>query len=146
MDDKDLQNPKEEPTSIFTDDDFDVDIYDKHIKHARNAIFATAGIILLSAIVLFFKLPQEYEYWWVDLILYSSFIGGFIALGFWTKKRPYYAIICALALYGIFIAMNAYFDIKTLYSGFIIKIVTIVYLVKGLSDAKAAEEMQQLRK
>jgi peptidoglycan/LPS O-acetylase OafA/YrhL len=147
MEDKDLQNLSKERDSIFTEDDFDIGIYDKHIRQARNAIFVTAGVILLSLIVtLIASSKEENEYLWIDLLLYGAFIIGFIALGFWTKNRPYYAIICALILYLIFIVLNAIVDIKTLFSGIIFKIMIIVYLVKGINDAKAAEEMRQLRK
>jgi peptidoglycan/LPS O-acetylase OafA/YrhL len=147
MEDKDLQNLSKEPDSIFTEEDFDIGIYDKHIRQARNAIFVTAGVILLSLIVtLIASSKEENEYLWIDLLLYGAFIIGFIALGFWTKNRPYYAIICALILYLIFIGLNAIGDIKTLFSGIIFKILIIVYLVKGINDAKAAEEMRQLRK
>ncbi len=135
-----------EESSIFSEDDFSVGIYDKHIRQARNAIFVTAGLILLSVIILMFNLPEVYEYLWVDLLFYGTFIGGFVALGFWTKKKPYNAIIGALILYGAYIAINAYLDIKTLYSGIILKIIIISLLVKGLSDAKAAQEMQLLKR
>jgi hypothetical protein len=147
MDDKELKDPKDENTSIFTDEDFDIGIYDKHIRQARNAIFVTAGVIFLSLIVMLIaSSKEENEYLWIDLLLYGVFIIGFIALGLWTKNRPYYAIICALILYLIFIGLNAIGDIKTLFSGIIFKIIIIVYLVKGINDAKTAEEMRQLRK
>ncbi len=146
MENLENQNSTEETASIFTEDDLSIGIYDKHIRQARNAIFATAGIILLGLIIYSVNVPSEYEYLWIDLLFYGVFIGGFIALGFWTKKKPYSAITYALILYGIFIAVNAYFDVKTLYSGIIFKIIIISLLVKGLSDAKAAQELQQLKK
>jgi hypothetical protein len=145
MKNQELQNSTEPPNSIFSEDDFSIGIFDKHIRQARNAIFVTAGLILLSATILLFNLPEGYDYWWVDLIFYGTFVGGFIALGFWTKKKPYYAITSALILYGLFIGINAYLDTKTLYSGIILKIVIISLLVKGLSDAKAAQEMQKFK-
>jgi hypothetical protein len=144
MENQELHNTNEEPTSIFSEEDFSVDIYDKHIRQARNAIFITAGLILLSVIILVFTIPEGYDYIWIDLLFYGIFIGGFIALGFWTKKKPYFAIISALILYGVFIGINAVLDIKTLFSGIILKIIIISLLVKGLSDAKGAQEMKQL--
>jgi len=66
-----------------------------------------------------------------------------VVLGFWTKKKPYYAIICALILYGIFIILNAVVDITSIYKGIIFKIAVIVFLIKGLKDAKAAQEMKE---
>jgi hypothetical protein len=40
--------------------------------------------------------------------------------------------------------MNAAVDIKTLFSGIILKIIIIVILVKGLSDAKEAQERREI--
>ena len=133
--------------TIFTAEDFTMQGYDKHIRQARNTIFAVAGLVLLSLFILCFTIPEGYEYLWIDICLYGLFTAGFIVLGFWTKKKPYYAIIGALGLYGLLIALNAYFDISTLYKGIILKIVIIVFLIKGVRDAKEAQEMQnQIKK
>jgi hypothetical protein len=137
-------NINNEQASIFTEHDFSIDIYDKHIKQARNALFATAGMLALSLIILATTVPEGYDSLWIDIIFWSIFIGGFIALGFWTKKKPYYAIVGGLMLYGIFIGINAYFEISTLFKGLIFKIIIIGILIKGLSDAKAAQDMQQI--
>lgn len=137
--------PKEE-TSIFSEDDFSIGIYDRHIRRARNAIFACAGILLLSLIILAASLPPGYNDFWMDAIFWGVFIAGFIALGLWTKKKPYYAIIGALILYGISIAINGFLDPVTIIKGIIFKIIIIVLLIKGLSDAKAAQEMQKIRR
>jgi hypothetical protein len=94
-------------------------------------------VIILAATV-----PAEYEYLWLDLLIWGAFIAGFIVLGFWTKKKPYYAIIGALILYGVFILLNAIFDVTTIYKGIIFKIAVIVFLVKGLNNAKEAQQMK----
>ena len=111
---------------------------------ARQEIpsFFAAGVLLLSVIIVCFTVPAGYEYLWIDLTIYGLFIAGFVALGFWTKKRPYYAIICALILYGLLIALTAYVDISSIFKAIIFKIIIIVYLIKGLSDAKEAQYMQ----
>ncbi len=128
--------------TIFTEDDFISQGYDKHIRQARNAIYAVAIFLMLNVIFLVATLPGSYEYLWLDLLLWGSFIAGFIILGLWTKKKPYYAIVGALLLYGIFIALNAVLDVSTLWKGVIFKIAIIVYLIKGMSDAKEAQEMK----
>ena len=129
------------PESIFTEEDFSMQGYDKHIRQARNAIFVAAGVVLISLLVLCFTISADYEYLWIDICIYGAFIAGFIVLGFWTKTKPYYAIISALILYALLIALFAYFDITTLYKGFLFKIFIIVYLAKGLGDAKEAQEI-----
>ncbi len=125
--------------TIFTEEEFSLQRYDKHIRQARNCIFVVAGIVLLNLIILCFNFPSGYDYLWVDLSVYGLFIAGFVALGFWTKKKPYHAIIGALILYGLFIALNAYIDISSIWKGLIFKVFIIVYLFKGLSDAKEAQ-------
>jgi hypothetical protein len=117
--------------------------YDKHIRQARNAIFVAAGILLLNVIILSFTVPPGYEYLWIDLLIWGTFIAGFIVLGLWTKKKPYSAIIGALILYGVFILLNALIDVSTIYKGIIFKVVIIVFLVKGLRDAKEAQQMKE---
>jgi peptidoglycan/LPS O-acetylase OafA/YrhL len=134
--------PEDNTQTIFTGDDFSMDGYDKHIRQARNAIFVAAGILLLNLIILLYNLPGGYEYAWIDILLWGAFIAGFIVLGFWTKKKPYYAIIGALVLYGGFILLNAVIDANTIFKGIIFKIAIIVYLIKALSDAKEAQQMK----
>jgi len=129
--------------TIFTGDEFSMEGYDKHIRQARNAIFAAAIILLLNVIILAVAVPDTYEYLWLDVLIWGAFIAGFVVLGFWTKTKPYYAIIGALILYGLFIILSAVVDITSIYKGIIFKIAVIVFLIKGLKDAKAAQEMKE---
>jgi len=50
--------------------------------------------------------------------------------------------VCALVLYGLFIVLNAVIDPTTIYKGIILKIVIIVTLIKGLNDAREAQQIQ----
>ena len=135
--------PEENAQTIFSEDEFSMQGYDKHIRQARNACFAAAILLLINVIILAATVPSEYEYLWFDLLLWGGFIVAFVLLGLWTKKKPYYAIISALVLYAGFIILNAVIDISSLYKGIIFKAVVIVFLVKGLKDAKAAQEMKE---
>ncbi len=136
------EQPADSNETIFTQEQFALEGYDKHIRQARNAIFA-AAIILALSLVFIMVTSGGYEYMWVDMLLWGGFIAGFVVLGFWTKKKPYTAIICALTLYGLFILLNAFLDISTIYKGIIIKVIIIVTLVKGLRDAKEAQQMRE---
>jgi len=129
--------------TIFNGDEFSMEGYDKHIRQARNAIFAAAIILLLNVIILAVAVPDTYEYLWLDVLIWGAFIAGFVVLGFWTKTKPYYAIIGALILYGLFIILSAVVDITSIYKGIIFKVAVIVFLIKGLKDAKAAQEMKE---
>ena len=128
--------------TIFSEEEFNIRGYDKHIRQARNAIFIAAGILALNVIILAATVPDYYEYIWIDFLVWGAFIAGFIALGLWTKKKPYSAIMGALILYALFIILNAVIDINSIYKGIIFKIVIIVFLVKGINDAREAQRMQ----
>jgi hypothetical protein len=135
-------NPEKNTETIFSGDEFTIQQYDKHIRQARNAIFAVAIILALSVIVMVGISPGGYEYLWIDILLWGAFIVAFVVLGLWTKKKPYYAIVSALVLYGFFIAFNAYLDPSTIMKGIFVKIIIIVFLVKGLRDAKEAQRLK----
>lgn len=136
-------HPENNSETIFNENEFSNEGYDKHIRQARNAIFAVAIIIFLSLVYLYFTLPEYYhEYFWIDCLVQGTFIAGFIFLGLWTKKKPFTSIVCALILYGLFIAMNAYFDPTTIYKGLIVKVIIVVFLIKGLTDAREAQRMK----
>ena len=142
------QTPEAQPTkneeSIFSGEEFNTAGYDKHIRQARNALYIAAGILVINLVILIYGYNELYvEYIWIDVVIWSLFIAGFILLGLWTTKKPYYAIIGGLILYGLFIALNAFIDITTLYKGIFMKIIIIGLLVKGINDAKAAQEMKE---
>jgi len=133
----------ENETSIFSEDEFSMQGYDKHIKQARNSLYAIAILLFISVGVLYFTNKDYAEYIWIDLLIYGGFIAGFVALGIWTKHKPYTAIICGLVLFGLFILLNAVIDPTTIIKGIIFKVIVIVLLIKGLNDAKAAQAMKE---
>jgi len=139
----DIKPAEQNEESIFSADEFSLKGYDKHIRQARNAIFTVAGLLLVNLAILYNTVPAGYEYIWLDFLIWGAFITGFIFLGFYTKKKPYYAIVGALCLYAAFIILNAVFDLSTLYKGVLFKIIIIVILVKGINDAKEAQELQK---
>ncbi len=128
--------------TIFTPDEFSLKSYNKHIKQARYTIFAVALLLIINLLVLCFTFNENYTYLWIDILLWSIFIAGFVLLGFWSKKKPYYAIIGTLCLYTLFIVLNAALDLSTLYKGILVKIIVFVLLIKGLNDAKEAQALQ----
>jgi hypothetical protein len=115
---KDQQPTETDNTaSIFTENEFSTVGYDKHIRQARNAIFWVAGLLTVNVAMLFLREGEVYEYMWVDFLIYGGFIGAFIFLGFFTKKKPYTAIIIALILYTLFILLNAVIEPMTIFKG-----------------------------
>jgi hypothetical protein len=134
--------PEDNTQTIFDADDFSMEGYDKHIRQARNACFISAALLLLNAIILFSKYPFDFSIMWLDYLLWAIYIGGFIFCGIWTSKKPYYAIIGALCVFGLFVIINAIIDPSTIIGGWIFKIAIVVTLIKGLGNAKDAQEMK----
>jgi hypothetical protein len=136
-------SPENNTETIFTTDEFSMEGYDKHIRHARNACYIGAAILLVNAIVLFYQYPFNLEVFWLDYLLWTLYIGGFIACGIWTKHKPYYAIIGGMIILGLFIVINAIIDPATIIGGWIYKLGIAVTLFKGLQDAKQAQQMKE---
>ncbi|HEX2629313.1 MAG TPA: hypothetical protein VHM26_09880, partial [Chitinophagaceae bacterium] len=74
----------------------------------------------------------------------------FIALGIWTKKKPYTAILTGLIIFTIMIIISVYNGseagtqglARSLTSGVLIKLIIFVTLIKAVNDAK---ELQKTR-
>ena len=71
--------------------------FESGIKNARTALFVTAALLfageLISAAIS--ELPFTFLFW--IIILIQS--GVFVALGFWTRTRPYAAIVTGLVFF-----------------------------------------------
>jgi hypothetical protein len=115
-------NQEKREDSIFSDEEFSMEGYDKHVRQARNTIFVAAGLLFVSTLFFYLGARNNDEYIWIDITIWASFIIAFILLGLWTKRKPYYAIIGAIILYTVFVILNARVDISTIYSGIIFKI------------------------
>jgi len=139
----DEQPAEQNQETIFTPEEFSLQGYDKHIRQARNTLFIAAAILLLNAVILFSNYPFDIEIMWFDYLLWLTYIGGFIALALWTKRKPYYAIIGGLILIGAFILVNAIIEPGTIFGGIIFKVAVVVFLIKGLRDAKEAQELKK---
>ncbi len=134
--------PEDNTQTIFTTDDFAMDGYDKHIRQARNACFISAALLLINAIILFSKYPFDISVFWLDYLLWAIYIGGFVFCAFLTKTKPYTAIIGALCVFALFIIVNAIINPASILGGIIFKIAICVTLIKGLGDAKEAQQMK----
>lgn len=116
--------------------------YESGIKNARTALFVTAALLfageLISAAIS--EIPFTFLFW--IIILIQS--GVFVALGFWTKTKPYAAIITGLVffilIWGLAIALSGF---KGALGGVIVKVIIIVYLAKAIGPAKAWEDSKR---
>jgi pheromone shutdown protein TraB len=124
--------------------------YQQTIKKARNMLFVAAGLIMLQYAIAIAYNPDIVNV--IDMGIMVFFVGSFVALAFWTKKKPYTAIVGGIVVFILFIvftvAIGAIFEgglgaFKNLVSGWWIKILIFVALIKPLKDAKELQEMME---
>ena len=130
--------PQEE--SIFQESDYSMEGYDKHIRNARNMLFIVAGVECIG----FFSVgdqPEPARSITIGILLFVVLV--FVGLAFWTKKKPFAALLTALILYGSLLLLDAVFDPSTIYKGLLLKIAIIVSLVTGLRNAKEAQDLKK---
>lgn len=118
--------------------------YETGIKKARTALFVTAGLLLLGEVLTISMEGLEWTPLMIGIVAIE--VGIFVALGFWTKTKPYSAIITGLVLFIIYwIAGIVISNGEGAYKGVIVKIIIVVYLVQAIKPAKAWEDSKKTR-
>jgi hypothetical protein len=126
---------------LFREEDFSMEGYDKHIRNARIMLFVLAGLTFLSiwTLVPFGDDPAK-----VFIAVFVAVVGGiFVALAFWTKKKPFTAILLALIIYVALEILAAFAQPATIFQGWIIKIAIVVMLIMGLQNARESQNMME---
>jgi predicted MFS family arabinose efflux permease len=114
------------------------------IKKARGWLIAV-GIIMFAMDMIFTfgvyadRLPQD---WKTRIAILSSVILlVFLALAYFTAKKPRLCLILGLVVFWGIQLYNAVQDPRSLTQGLIIKIFFTLALVKGLQSASRAENL-----
>lgn len=117
------------------------------IKKARNALFITAGLFLIWEAIAIGRagvplslLPP------IFIAIVVAEVGSFIGLAFWTKTKPYTAIVVGIILFVILWALAvavAEDKTKALIGGIIVRIIILVNLISALKPAKAWEDLKK---
>jgi len=116
--------------------------YETGIKKARNALFVTAAVIFIGELVSAGVSGIEITPLLIGIALFEA--GIFVGLGFWTKTKPYTAIIVGLIIFILmWVLAIAVTGGRAAYSGIIVRIIIISYLVSALKHAKAWEELKK---
>ncbi len=107
----------------------------KRIESARNTLYWIAGIFFVSGIFLF-AISQD------NAILVTNIIIAiiYLILAYFSKEKPFATLLSGLLLYILIITLNAIFDPSTLFSGIIIKIIILSFLIKGVYSASQNSE------
>src|SRR6266699_1805888 len=97
MNNENIDSEQNNQETIFSENEFSMEGYDKHIRQARNTLFILAGFQLISAIYLFSISDTPIS--WITFALTCFIAVVFAGLGLWSKKKPYTAIVTALIIY-----------------------------------------------
>ena len=118
--------------------------YESGIKKARTALFVTAALIFIGEMISASVSGLGLTPLLIGIALIEA--GIFIALALWTKTKPYTAIITGLIIFILmWVAAVAIVGGKGAYSGILVKIIIISYLISALKPAKAWEDAKKNR-
>lgn len=112
------------------------------IKKARTALYVTAVLVFASELIGASLSNIEITPLIIGIALVEG--GIFAALAYWTKKKPYSAILIGLILFILLWGVGVYFaGVENIAKGIIVKIIIIVNLVQAIKPAKAWEDLQK---
>jgi hypothetical protein len=112
------------------------------IKKARTALFVTAALIFIGEMIAVAASDAGFTPLVIGIALIEA--GIFVALGFWTKTKPFTAIVTGLVLFILmWILAIVVTGGKAAYSGIIVRIIVISYLISAMKPAKAWEEAKK---
>lgn len=135
------QNPEApQEESIFSDVEVDTSAYEKHIRNARIVLFVIAGLQIIP--IFLFDEMDELAYR-ISVGVQIFFVLAFAGMAFWSKYHPFAALVTALSFYSLILMADVIFDPTSLVKGIIIKIIVIVLLIRGISNAREARDMKR---
>ena len=120
----------------------ELDGYQTGIKKARNALFVTAALLLVGEIISAASSGLPVTPLLIGIVVIE--VGAFVGLAFWTKTKPFTAIITGLILFVLlWVVAVVYVSPDAAYKGIIIRIIIIVNLVTAIKPAKAWEDAKK---
>lgn len=116
----------------------DLDTAKDVVKSGTTTLFVLAGLIAVGNTVLYFTTDQ------IEILIAGVFIVAiFLGLAFWSKKKPFTALVVALIVYVTIILADAFFDPYTILKGLLLKIIIIGALIKAIRGAKDAQNIME---
>jgi hypothetical protein len=146
------QEPQQDVIADYANDlqEIEMEGHARSVRKARNALFWAGGLLFLGEMISMFRISNGFEP--IIFIIALVEAGVFIGLAFWTKQKPYTAVVAGLiafiAILLLSVVINGYAEgsigvFKALFSGIIIKVVILVNLILPLRDAKELQEMMK---
>ena len=116
----------------------------KHVKNARITLFVLSILALLSIIISYFYNPYDVSI--IEVMIESLlFASIYAACAVGVKFNSRTALIIGLSVYILIQLLYIFVDVKTLFSGLLIKMIIIYFLVKGISASfKLKKDLEKL--
>lgn len=130
--------PAEE--SIFDESDFSMKGYDKHVRNARVILYILAGLSLLTFVSII-PIDGPVKYLLTGMTIAMAAV--FFILGYWSKKKPYTALLTALIYFFALVLLAAIMKPESLLTGWYVKIAVILFLILGVRNGKQIQDMQK---
>ena len=119
------------------------------VGKARRIMFWMAVLIFISEMMAMHEHLLEFDIIWFMIALIEA--GVFIALGIWTKKKPYTAVVTGLIIFLAMLFFSAYQGLemtsreiaRSLISGALVKLIIFVTLIKAVNDARELQKAQK---
>jgi hypothetical protein len=121
---------------------FELEEMNRKVQKATNSLYVLAGLSFISAFI-FYGIASEGSNPMPVVITTFILSTIFLGLAFWSKKQPVAAIISGLSLYLIVQILGMIEDPWSLFSGAIVKVFIIIFLLKGLRSAFDAQKIKK---
>jgi len=107
------------------------------VRNAAATLYVIAGFTALYGLIVGLGMQED-----VSLMIGNIVIAIlYLVLGLWSQEKPFIAILCGLILFITFILLNAFLEPDTLYKGVIVKLIIVVFLIKGVVSARQANRI-----
>ena len=132
------QEEKDTFNSDYNVKRFALDDAMKAAKKGTTTLFVLSGLIFIGNVV-FYAITKELAYLIAGIIVPVLFI----LLAFWSKTKPFTALVVAIVFYVTIILADAFADPATIYKGIIVKIIVITSLVRSIRSAREAQGLMK---
>lgn len=111
---------------------------DKKIKSAKNTLFVLCAIMVVYGFINYAATNSIFE---LAISFFLAFI--YLALAFWSEKKPFVALLVGLLTYLTLIAISAIVEPISIIKGILWKIIIISYLGKGMYSAFESQKEEK---
>ena len=121
---------------------FQLQNLEKKIYNARVTMWVIAGLTFLVSIITYIFYPETEDA--LLLLIINGLVSiVFLALANLANQKPFTALSVGLILYILLLLYGLIDGQGNLFGGIFIKILVIVFLIKGVNSAREAEEMKK---